>query len=73
MVRDLKRNYRKVTCRADLGEYKVELVTSFVGEREREQKKTSGVNFSVRITSSVMFNRRTSNSSKNSLRGQRFY
>lgn len=42
-------------------------------EREREQKKTSGVNFSVWMlkssTSSVMFNRRTSNSSKNSLRG----
>lgn len=40
MVRDLKRNYRKVTCRADLGEYKVELVTSFVGrERVRESKR----------------------------------
>lgn len=40
VVRDMKRSYRKVSAKAGLGEYKVELVTSFasIGEGERGRK-----------------------------------
>ncbi len=36
MVRDIKRSYREVTDETVSGEYKVELVTSFVGSAGNE-------------------------------------